>query len=94
MDDATVTLRTTLPPVAVIAVFDVNPSAWDNGRIRYTCSLCRTTDDAGPTHNPAVHGQMRLHLKRNHKLRGTSVLRSETFMDERGAISAIEFFRS
>jgi hypothetical protein len=83
-----------LTTARVIAVFDVNPSAWDEGRIRYTCSLCRATDDAGPTRNPAVHGEMREHLKRHHGIRGTSVLRSETFMDDRGAISTIEFFRA
>ena len=79
---------------SVVAVFSVNPSAWDQGRIQYTCSLCCVTDDAGPTANVAVHGELRLHLKKHHGIRGTSVMRSETFLDDRGAITAIEFFRA
>jgi hypothetical protein len=78
---------------SVIASFDIDPSAWNRGRIVYVCSLCASSGDAGPTRNPAVHEEMRQHLKRLHKMKGTSMLRSETLMDDHGAISAIRFFR-
>jgi len=93
-DDATFDPSARYGNGAVLAVFSVDPSAWDHGRIQYTCSLCRLTDDAGPTRNLAVHGELRLHLKKHHEIRGTSVMRSETFLDDRGAISAIEFYRA
>jgi hypothetical protein len=78
----------------VIVTFIIDASSWDDGRIRYTCSLCGATGEAGPTGNPAVHNDLRLHLKQNHGMKGTSGLRSETVFDSRGGISAVEFFRA
>jgi hypothetical protein len=73
--------------------FAVDGKLWKEGRIRYTCSICGLSDDAGPTTNRSVHMEMRQHLKKKHRLNGTSLLRSETRLDDRGAISAVEFFR-
>jgi len=80
-----------VPAERIIAAFYVDASAWNQGRIRYTCSLCGGSGDAGRTQNPAVHEDLRQHLKRQHRMKATSVLRSETLMDHRGAISAIKF---
>jgi len=78
----------------ILVTFAVDGNLWNEGRIRYTCSICGVSDDGGPTSNPAVHTEMRLHLKKKHRLTGTSLLRSETRLDEHGAIQAIEFFRT
>ena len=75
-----------------MVTFEVDGTLWDLGRIRYTCSMCGQSDDAGSISNPAVHTEMRQHLKKKHRLTGTSLLRSETRLDDRGAISVVEFF--
>jgi hypothetical protein len=78
----------------VIVTFIVDPRAWNRGRIQYRCSLCGSTDNAGPTSNAAVHNEMREHLKESHRLKGTSSLRSEINFTDRGAISSVDFFHS
>jgi hypothetical protein len=77
----------------VIVTFAVDPLAWNQGLIRCTCSLCGSTSNAGPTSNAAVHNEMRKHLKLNHRMKGTSSLRSEIIFGDLGAISSVEFFR-
>ena len=77
-----------------IVTFEIDAALWQQGRIRYTCSLCGSSDDGGPITNRTVHTEMRQHLKKKHRLVGTSLLRSETELDEGGAIRAIEFFRT
>jgi hypothetical protein len=77
----------------VVVIFEVDRGLWEEGRIRYTCSICGLADDAGPTTNQSLHTEMRQHLKKKHRISGTSLMRSETLLDERGAISAVEFFR-
>jgi hypothetical protein len=77
----------------VLVIFEVDGTVWQAGRIRYTCSICGSSDDGGSTRNPTVHKEMRQHLKKRHRLSGTSFLRSETRLDDGGAISAVEFFR-
>jgi hypothetical protein len=82
-----------LPSQRIVATFIVDPFTWDLGRIRFTCSLCGGAHSAGPTSNPNVHADMRQHLKQKHAMRGTSLLRSETVLDDIGAISSVDFFR-
>ena len=93
-ENATFDRPVSLPADHDIAVFDVNAPVWDQRGIRYTRSLCRSTDEAGSARNPSVHGEMHQHLKRHHGIRGFSTLRSERFMDDPGAIAAIEFVRT
>ena len=94
--DSVLRMRYMFPPMVseVLVTFAVDGDLWDEGRIRYTCSICGGSDDGGPTSNPSVQTEMRQHLKKKHRLSGTSLLRSETRLDDRGAISTVEFRRN